>query len=132
MASAQASRPATIAPAALANRSIRSSGPAGEQPVAQRAAEGVAGAEPVDHLDRHGRHHDRLVRASAPSTPAGPCLTTASSTPASSSASAAAVRVALADGDLALLEVADRDVDVRQRARILPCASSGDVQNIGR
>ncbi len=65
MASAQASCPATYAPAALAKRRIRSSVPAREQPVAERAAEGVPGAEAVDDVDGDGRHDDRLVAASA-------------------------------------------------------------------
>ena len=43
--------------------------PAGEQAVAQRAAEGVAGAEAVDHLDRDRRHLDALVRRGPASTP---------------------------------------------------------------
>ena len=54
-------REATIAPAAFANRSTRSQRPPGEQPVAQRAAEPVAGAETVDDLDRDRRHLDGLV-----------------------------------------------------------------------
>ena len=66
IASAQASRPATIAPAALAKRSIALDVPARQQAVAQRAAERVAGAEPVDDVDRHGRHHDGLVAARRP------------------------------------------------------------------
>src|SRR5437867_11209386 len=37
--------------------------PAGEQTVAQRATEGVAGAEAVDHLDRHRRDLDRRLPA---------------------------------------------------------------------
>ena len=75
IASAHASRPATTAPAALAKRRIRSRSQPGQQPVAQRAAEGVAGAQAVDDVDRHRRHHDRLVAAHA-EHPAGPCLTT--------------------------------------------------------
>ena len=59
----------------------RSSGPAGEQAVAQRAAEGVPGAEAVDDLDRERAAPRRARRACAASTPSGPCLTTASSTP---------------------------------------------------
>ena len=63
--------------------------PAGQQAVAERAAEGVAGAEPVERRDRDRRGEStRSVRVLA-STPVGPCLTMASSTPASSSASAA-------------------------------------------
>ena len=68
-----------------------------------------------------------------PSTPRGPCLTMASSTPRSSSASAALRGLRLADGDLALLAVADRDGDVLQcalhllggRGRATPRTSAG-------
>ena len=65
MASAQANCPATNAPAALAKRRIRSSVPAGEQPVAQGAPERVAGAQAVHDLHGHRRHDDRLVAAHA-------------------------------------------------------------------
>ena len=61
MASEQASRDATMAPAAFANRIDPLEVPAGQQPVAQRPAERVTGAEAVDDLDRHRRHLDRLV-----------------------------------------------------------------------
>src|SRR3954451_17132781 len=37
--------------------------PAGQQAVAQRAAERVARAQSVDHVDRHGRDLDTLVTA---------------------------------------------------------------------
>ena len=56
MASAQASRDATIAPAALACSRDPDRVPAGQQAVHQRAAEGVAGAEAADDLDRVRRH----------------------------------------------------------------------------
>ena len=63
--------------------------PAGEQTVAQGAAERVAGAEAVDDVDRVAAGPRRARPRVAASTPLGPCLTTASSTPRSSSASAA-------------------------------------------
>ena len=63
--------------------------PPGEQAVAQRAAEGVTRAEAVHHVDRHRRHLAISLPSDA-STPFGPCLTTASSTPAACSAAAAA------------------------------------------
>ena len=63
IASAQASRPATIAPAALQKRIIRSRSQLGEQTVAERAAERVARAEAVDDLDRRRRHLDGLAAA---------------------------------------------------------------------
>ena len=68
IASEQASRAATMAPAALANRMICSAGQPRQQPVAQRAAERVARAEAVDHLDRHRRDldgHGPVVRQHA-------------------------------------------------------------------
>ena len=58
MASAQASRDATMAPAALANRIIAADCPARQQAVAERAAERVPGADAVDDLDRDRRHLD--------------------------------------------------------------------------
>ena len=51
MSSAQPSREATSAPAAFAKRSDPLELPAREQAVAQRAAECVAGAEPVHDVD---------------------------------------------------------------------------------
>ena len=62
MSSAQPSREATTAPAALAKRTIRSTSQPDEQPVAERAAERVAGAEAVDDVDRHRRHDPVLAR----------------------------------------------------------------------
>ena len=89
--------------------------PAGEEAVAEGAAEGVAGAEAVDDVDRERA----APRRWSPSrwtarTPFGPCLTTASSTPASRRARAAACGSRYAGGDLALVEVADGDRGVAQ------------------
>ena len=61
MAVEHSSLEATMAPATLANSRIRSQVPAREQPVAEGAAEGVAGAEPVDDLDGERWHLDPLV-----------------------------------------------------------------------
>ena len=94
-------------------RGRRRSQPA-QQAVAEGAAEGVAGAEAVDHLDRERRHLDPLVRVAA-STPLGPCLTTASLDAALEQGVGRPVRVGLADGDLALLAVADGDRHVLER-----------------
>ena len=57
-----------------------------QQPVDERAAEGVAGAEAVDDLDRHRRDLDDARRACARARRPGPRLTIATSTPSSSSA----------------------------------------------
>ena len=43
--------------------------PAGQQPVHQRAAEGVTGTEPVDDVDREGRYLDALARRSRQARP---------------------------------------------------------------
>ena len=60
IASAQSRREATIAPAAFAN-STASRGPAREQAVAERAAEGVARAETAHDVDRHRRNERALL-----------------------------------------------------------------------
>ena len=89
--------------------------PAGQQAVAEGAAERVAGAEAVEDLDRERRD----LGASSPSrwtarTPFGPCLTTASSTPASSRARAAACGSRSPVATSHLVEVADGDGGVAQ------------------
>ena len=61
MAVEHSRRVATIAPAALAKRRIFSRSQPFEQSVAERAAEAVAGAEPVDRRHRGRRHLDDLV-----------------------------------------------------------------------
>ena len=65
--------------------------PALQQPVAQRPAEAVSGAEPVDDVDGDRRHSTTRSSRVLARTPRGPCLTTASCTPVASSASAARV-----------------------------------------
>ena len=60
MAVEHSSREATMAPAALANRTVRSRS-AGEQAVAHRAAERVTGPEAVGDVDGHGRHLDPVT-----------------------------------------------------------------------
>ena len=81
IASAQASRDATSAPGGVAEAHHALELPARQQPVAERAAERVAGAEAVDDLDRHGRDLDHSSPRRA-STPCGPRLTIARSRPA--------------------------------------------------
>jgi hypothetical protein len=59
-------------------------------------------------------------------------LTTASSTPNVVQRRGRPLRLALADRGLALVEVADRHGDVRQRPLHLLAGLSRDGQNIGR
>ena len=61
IASEHARREATIAPAALAKRDRVGQWPAGEYAVAERAAESVPRAEPVDDLNGKRRHEDPFV-----------------------------------------------------------------------
>ena len=91
--------------------------PAFEQPVAERAAEGVAGAEPVDDVDEVAAGPRRSRRAVLASTPFGPCLTIASSHAALEQGVGRAERLGLADRHLALLAIADRDGGVLERQR---------------
>ena len=72
IASAQASREATMRAGGVAEAHHPLELPARQQPVAQRAAERVAGAEAVDHLDRHGRDLDDRRRRRRPARPSGP------------------------------------------------------------
>ena len=88
--------------------------PSSEKGVTQRAAERVARAEAVDDVDRHRRHLDvglavvgeHALRALLDDRQRDPPLV---------QRPRRGVRLALADGGLALVEVADRDVDVGQR-----------------
>ena len=64
MSSAQASREATIAPAALAYLMVLSASHPGEEGVAQRPSESVTGAETVDDVDLYrGSLGDAVFRA---------------------------------------------------------------------
>ena len=75
----------------------------------------------------------RLGAGLRASTPRGPCLTTASSHAEVEQGVGGALRVGLADGDLALLAVADGDGDVREcRAHLLGRRGARAAQNIGR
>ena len=99
--------------------------------MAQRAAERVAGAEAVDDVDRHRRHLDvRRRRVGEHARRA--LLDDGELDPALVQRPRRRVGLALADRGLALVEVADRDVDVRQRLLDPLRASSRDAQNIGR
>ena len=89
--------------------------PALEQAVAQRAAEGVAGPEAVDDLDGVGRHLDALV-AGRGEHPLGPLLDDGELDAALEQRVGGPLGVGLADGDLALLAVADGDGDVLEGA----------------
>ena len=123
---------ATIAPATLANSRTRRRSQPASRPWHERAAEGVAGAEAVDDLDGEGRHLDALV-AGRGEHPLGALLDDGELDAALEQRVGRPLRVGLADGDLALLAVADGDGDVR-RARVPTCslASAGSAQNIGR
>ena len=127
------SREATIAPATLANSRMRSQLPAGEQAVAQGAAEGVAGAEAVDDVDRERAAPRRARRAVAASTPLRALLDDGELDAALEQRVGGPLRVGLADRDLALLAVADGDGHVLEGpADLLRVASAGSAQNIGR
>ena len=133
MAVEHSSREATMAPAALARCSSSSRGQPASRPWAQRAAEAVTGAQAVQRRDRDRRRHDPLGRGSWPSTPLGPLLHDGQLHAGVEQRVGRALGVGLADRDLALLAVADRDGDLRRgpsgpgrgRAR-------GVSQNIGR
>ena len=88
--------------------------PAGQQPVAQRAAERVTGAEPVEHVDRHRRHLDRhgpVVREHALRTLLDDRETDAELVQRAGGGQ----RLPLPHRGIALVEVADRDGHMRQR-----------------
>ncbi len=125
-----AGRPRPRPPRWRSAGSARSSQP-DEQPVAQRTAEGVAGPEAVDDVDRHRRHDDRLVVANA-EHPGRSLLDDREARRRRRAARPRPLGLALTDRHLALLEVADRDVDEADRRADVRCASSRDGQNIGR
>ena len=106
--------------------------PAREQAVAQGAAERVAGAEAVDDVDGEGRHLDALV-AGRGEHALGALLDDGELDAALEQRVGRPLRVGLADGDLALLAVADGDGHVRRAPRpTCALASAGSAQNIGR
>ena len=78
------------------------------RPWHERAAEGVAGAEAVDDLDRERRHLDALVPGGGEHA-LGALLDDGELDAALEQRVGRALRVGLADGDLALLAVADGD-----------------------
>ena len=106
--------------------------PAGQQAVAERAAEGVAGAEAVDDLDRHGRDLDRPRRRARPSTPRGPCLTTASSSRARARPRRRRAGRACRPRSPTRRGCRRRRWRAAARARTCSRASSREPQNIGR
>ena len=111
-------------PAALAKRRTRSRSQPASSPWQSAPPKPSPEPRPLITLTRCGRTSTLSSRVFA-STPFGPCLTIASSTPRSSSASAARARIGLADGDLALLAVADRDGHVLEGAADLAGRGGG-------
>ena len=89
MASAQASREATIAPAALQNRIAYSRSQPASRPWHSAPPNASPAPRPLTTSTGIGGTETRSLPSQA-STPFGPCLTMASSTPAACSASAAA------------------------------------------
>ncbi len=119
MASEQASRAATMAPAALAYLRIVRDGPAAQQAMAQRAAEGVPGPDAVDHLHRDRRH------LADPGGVLGQHAARALLDHGQVHAEVAQrlgrpVRLALGHRGVALVQVAHRHGHVRQRGLHLP------------
>ena len=102
------------APATLANSRTRRRSQPASRPWHEGAAEGVAGAEAVDDLDREGRHLDALV-AGRGEHALGALLDDGELDAALEQGVGGTLRVGLADGDLALLAVADGDGDVLER-----------------
>src|SRR5438128_1250315 len=73
--------------------------------------EGIAGSQTVDHVDRERRHLDALVRGRG-KDPLGALLDHGQLQAALQERIGSPLRIGLADSDLALLPVADRDGDV--------------------
>ena len=95
--------------------------PRREQPVHQRAAERVAGAEAAHDVDRHAAAPPTSSPRVRASTPAWPRLTIASSTPSSSRWPTPRSGSRVRDRDRHLVAVADRDRGVlERRARPVP------------
>ena len=69
IASAHASRAGDVRAGGVGEPDRALERPAVQQPVDERAAERVAGAEAADDLDRHRRHLDALRRACARARP---------------------------------------------------------------
>ena len=86
-----------------------------QQPVHERAAERVAGAEAAHDVDGHGRDLDELAGACGRARPSGPCLTIGDAHAELEQRRRRLVRVARPDGDRHLVAVADRDGRVAQR-----------------
>ncbi len=76
----------------------------------ERTTKGVPGTQTVHHLDLDRRNDDHTGFVDA-QHPSGPSFTIAILGPRSSRAAAARLRVALADGHLALGQIADDHVD---------------------
>ena len=114
IASAHARRPATIAPAALQNRMLRSRSHPARREWHRAPPNASPAPRPLTTSTGTGGT-STCVWPSWASTPFGPCLTIASGTPALVQRPRRRVGLALADGGLALVEVADRDVDEGQR-----------------
>src|SRR4051794_3459984 len=88
--------------------------PTGEQAVAERATEGVSGAEAVDHLDRDGRDLAGAVVVDGQDA-ARPLLHHRERNSVVTQRFRGLARVAGADRGLALVEVSGRDCDVAER-----------------
>ena len=97
----------------------------------ERAAEAVARAEPVDDVDVVRAELDELV-AGLREHALGPLLHDRDLDAAFEQGVGGATRVGLADGDLALLAVADGDGGVLEGERDLARRGLGADQNIGR
>lgn len=99
--------------------------------MAQAAAERIACAQAVDHVDFVGRHRHRRVLRLAEDT-ARTLFDDGQLDTEVEQRVGGLVRVGLADGDLTLLTVADRDRDMGQRLAHLLGGRGGEAQNIGR
>ena len=106
--------------------------PAREQPVHQRPAERVTGAEPADDVDQLRRRRCARRRGVATSTPSAPFLTRASSTPWSSSRRAASSGSAVPTATSTSARLPTTTVTCSSISSYSRRASCGDGQNIGR
>src|SRR5918994_4819168 len=93
--------------------------PPGQQAVAERTAEGVAGTEPVHDLDPDCRYLDQPVRIEG-KHPVGPSFDHGQRYTGIQRGLCGRLRVAYADGGVELVDVSDHDSDVTHRLLYVP------------